>query len=658
MLGRCGAAIAALAVPITIASIARAQERAIEQRIAHATDPDPIAAPSFRARARVSDVAASARRFVPEQIRDVPGAFGDPLRAIESLPGIVPVLSGLPYVFVRGSPPAGTLYVYDGIPLPQLFHLAIGPSVVHPRLLGALQLHAGVAPSQWGRHVGGVILAEGPGDAAPEAPRGEAELRLLDVNGFVLAPLLGGSAAAAVRIGWPDMVASAASPGLEIGYGDYQLRATVPVGTSDRVQLVAIGSSDRLAYRLGEERNVTELQFHRIELRLLRRAGGVELLSALRVGYDKSAFMNESMDLGSMDLGAESLHLAPRLVFGARGSGFVIRAGADAVASFASALARVRVPAHSVSGAWAELALQLDPSVTITAGARFDMWITQHGVEGAIDPRLRAAWRPVAGLALHAGAGISRQPPLFPVPIPGFSDLPLNRGLQTAMQSEIGGSYESGPYRAELQLFVHRYEDIVPSDFSVLFSSTEGCAPFLDLCRSLGARTQGLSWGGEVLLSIAPEEAVSGWISYTLAWAILDPIAGVVLRPGYDVRHVANLVARWELGNGFTLGARIHVRSGAPRGEYWVDFRDPSGTIQRYEQELPAFLRGDAQFAYTWDGGWARFRLVLEWLNVTIADEAVAIRCTRDSSGVIVAPCATDLAPPIFAPNVGLRMDL
>src|SRR5690349_3949555 len=35
-------------------------------------------------------------------VREMPGAFGDPFRAIEALPGVTPMLSGLPYFFIRG----------------------------------------------------------------------------------------------------------------------------------------------------------------------------------------------------------------------------------------------------------------------------------------------------------------------------------------------------------------------------------------------------------------------------------------------------------------------------------------------------------------------------------------------------------------------------
>ena len=39
-------------------------------------------------------------------VREMPGAFGDAFRAIEALPGVTPLASGIPYFYVRGAPPA------------------------------------------------------------------------------------------------------------------------------------------------------------------------------------------------------------------------------------------------------------------------------------------------------------------------------------------------------------------------------------------------------------------------------------------------------------------------------------------------------------------------------------------------------------------------
>ncbi len=66
------------------------------------------------------------------EVREIPGTFGDPFRAIEIMPGVTPIVSGLPFFFVRGAPPGDVGYFLDGIRVPYLFHVGAGPSVVHP----------------------------------------------------------------------------------------------------------------------------------------------------------------------------------------------------------------------------------------------------------------------------------------------------------------------------------------------------------------------------------------------------------------------------------------------------------------------------------------------------------------------------------------------
>jgi hypothetical protein len=56
-------------------------------------------------------------------VREMPGAFGDPFRAIEALPGVTPVVSGLPFFYIRGAPPNDNAYYVDGIRVPLLFHV-------------------------------------------------------------------------------------------------------------------------------------------------------------------------------------------------------------------------------------------------------------------------------------------------------------------------------------------------------------------------------------------------------------------------------------------------------------------------------------------------------------------------------------------------------
>src|SRR5690606_10031211 len=69
------------------------------------------------------------------EVRQLPGAFGDPFRAIEIMPGVTPIVSGLPFFYVRGAPPGNVGYFLDGVRVPYLFHAAAGPSVVHPAIV-------------------------------------------------------------------------------------------------------------------------------------------------------------------------------------------------------------------------------------------------------------------------------------------------------------------------------------------------------------------------------------------------------------------------------------------------------------------------------------------------------------------------------------------
>ena len=46
---------------------------------------------------------------------------------------------------------------------PWLFHLALGPAIAHPALIGELTLHHGVAPARYGRRTGAVFTVRTTG---------------------------------------------------------------------------------------------------------------------------------------------------------------------------------------------------------------------------------------------------------------------------------------------------------------------------------------------------------------------------------------------------------------------------------------------------------------------------------------------------------------
>ena len=203
----------------------------------------------------------------------MPGAFGDPFRAIEALPGVTPLVSGLPYFYIRGAPPNDNGYYIDGIRVPLLFHVGIGQGVLHPGLVDRVDFFPGAPPASYGG-VAGAIVAGQTRDPAP-ALRGEANLRLFDAGALLESPLGGsrGSVLVAGRYGYPGPILGAITPGLALSYWDYQARATWRLSDRDTLGMFAFGSHDYLATPSPSADPTAQpieqflSDFHRIDLR-------------------------------------------------------------------------------------------------------------------------------------------------------------------------------------------------------------------------------------------------------------------------------------------------------------------------------------------------------------------------------------------------------
>src|SRR5690606_19813385 len=122
---------------------------------APAPAPAPLEVPVLGARRE-----PRAQTLTRAEVRQLPGAFGDPFRASEALPGVTPLASGVPFFYVRGAPPGNVGYYLDGIRLPLLYHVGLGPSVVHPALISRVDLYPGAYPTRYGRFSGGVVAGE------------------------------------------------------------------------------------------------------------------------------------------------------------------------------------------------------------------------------------------------------------------------------------------------------------------------------------------------------------------------------------------------------------------------------------------------------------------------------------------------------------------
>ncbi|HYQ41905.1 MAG TPA: TonB family protein, partial [Polyangiaceae bacterium] len=219
------------------------------------------------------------------ETRLIPGAFADPFRVVEVLPGVAPVLSGIPYFYVRGAPPGDVGYRIDDIPVPLLFHVGAGPSVIAPALVERVDLYPGAYPAEHGRVAGAVIAGE---TMAPSAvAHGEAQARIFDAGAMVEHPFANGRGSVMLggRYGYTQAILSLVAPDYGLNYWDYQARIAYRINATDTLSAFAFGALDQLRNE-NIHRTLFDTQFHRLDLRWDRHTEQSHVRVALTLGTD------------------------------------------------------------------------------------------------------------------------------------------------------------------------------------------------------------------------------------------------------------------------------------------------------------------------------------------------------------------------------------
>ena len=123
------------------------------------------------------------RTVTVEEIRRVPGSFGDPVRVVQSLPGAARSPFGTGLLIIRGSNPEDTGVYVEGIRIPFIYHLGGYVSVINPDLIESVDYLPGGYGPQYGRSMGGVIDVSIK-EEAPERHRVVWSTDLLDSGGL------------------------------------------------------------------------------------------------------------------------------------------------------------------------------------------------------------------------------------------------------------------------------------------------------------------------------------------------------------------------------------------------------------------------------------------------------------------------------------------
>jgi len=620
------------------------------------TPPSPLRPPAVPARQAI-EVTVQGERQRPgsvslrqEDARLMPGSFGDPLRALEAQPGVVPVVSGLPTFFIRGAPPANVGFFFDGIELPILYHAFFGPSVIHPSFIERIDFYPGAAPASLGRFAGPVV-AVSPRPFSTE-PHASATVRAIDAGGYAesgstLQSCQPGSTRecppaavrAAMRYSYAGLVLSLINDA-ELRYWDYQVQGRAPIGPRDTLGVLGFGAYDLFRAPQASTKSGAAINFHRLDLRWDHRLGASgRTRLALTGGHDRSA--GASTD--SSVIKDQSLRLRGEL--DQRYSQQVmLHAGLDARLDhfgLETSPRRLDFPDYSTlfptrtdsaGGGFVVLELEPVPGILVTPSVRADVY-SSGGVQAlGIDPRVSANFQVSRALRFEHSLGLLHQRPNFAAQVPGAQVADLSGGLQWALLASSGVRYKlPTDITASAAVFRSGY-------FNALDPIGSGRDFTVDR-TSIDRRSTISAVGLELMLTRPLSKRLGGFLSYTLSRSTVS-LERTRTPSGFDRTHVLQGGVSYEIFPRVRLGARGVFYTGIPELNL-----EGSPHFESERRGKPFFrldLRAEKRFRIGRNG---YLDLVAEVLNATSTREVVRLDCGE--------VCRERTAGPVILPSIG-----
>lgn len=636
-------------------------------------------------------VAVSSTTLRDDELRRVPGTRGDPLRVIGSLPGVGQLAGFLPYVVVRGAAPGNTGYYLDGTRVPILFHVAIGPSVIHPYFIDAVDFYPSGAPARLGRFTSGIIEGR-TRPARRDRVHGDVDIRLTDAGGLLEIPIdrrkkdrdctepsrrdkkakglrgrqcergpARGSLTLAGRYSYTAGLLSVAQSQARIAYWDYQARFDHRLGPNMDFTAFAYGSYDDLGTKAsigdeGEEvpaQTFLRFQFHRLDNRIRQRLrGGGTASYAVVLGLDQTGS-------GAAGLGNDQWRVAPRADFAVP-----LRKNLTLGFGLDQEIQMFRIPDIdpdsltedlgllfsernvSVTAGYVELLLQRG-GVEFRPGLRADFYVqsgrspylpSARGVTYAtgVDPRVLMRERVGPNMVLKQALGIYHQPPSFPIPIPGIESFGFERGLQRNTQGSFG--YELDLFADRVHLSQEAYLGRLTNlqDYELASASEEDP---LDELEDVIDQVTGWAYGLETLIKLDPRLRTFGWVAYTLSRSTREFRVGGQAPSNWDQRHIVNLVLGYKVSHKWFFSGRMHYHTGRP----WTAPRTGQSQVDalrfnRNNARLPPFFQLDLRVERVWRWPDWQLHATLDVANSTYSNEVFLCTAGNQDSPVNDVP--------------------
>jgi hypothetical protein len=558
-----------------------------------------------------------------DEVKRVPGSFGDPIRVIENLPGLAraPFIGGA--LIVRGANPQDSGVYFDGVEIPLLYHFGGLTSVVNAEFLEDISFYPGGFGAYYGRATAGIVDV-GSRKLKLKGCRGYGEVDVFDAGFFFACPVTVGELpkvtfAAAARRSYIDALlpvvldtflgsqqAILAAP----VYWDYQVKAETSPLPGQTFSLFAFGSDDDLkVFSRNTGGNGFGVGFHQTFHRVVGRwdwklSPEVQHRFQPYVGLTRIEFntANDGTQGGpdtSVSAGIYTWNWGIRDELQWQlDEHAVLRTGIDylgstfgtefniplplEIGSFPRVFPRVEGTEQSFGSsgfqnavaAYAEAELTPFKGLKIVPGVRMEQtiftFLPGDNADGTtsesadtdvfhIDPRVTARWELLPRSTIKGAIGVYRQPPQPNELSPQVGNPQL---LEPRAVQMIGGIEQglTDKINLDVQLYYTARDLLVQNTSRVI--ADDDSDEVDPVFFDNGGR--GYTYGAEILLRHEISEYFYGWIAYTLSRTVIDLAENdsSFSLTDFDQTHILTLVGSTNLPWGFTFGGRFRLVSG------------------------------------------------------------------------------------------------
>ncbi len=595
-----------------------------------------------------------------KELERIPGTGGDAVRALQSLPSVLPAGLGSSNVVVRGGAPGDNRYFFDRMELPFVFHFGGLGTVVPTRMLESVDLYPGGFSSQYGDATGGIIQMRSE-NSLPLKTSGQFELGLAQSSLYYEGKT---DSDMGYRLGFRRTYWEIYKPVItKASKGNLGL-FTVPQATDYQMilngktkngtwQAYLLGASDKLSLAFpsqasdqGDGRakfqvsNYFQTSGVRYNLNL-GQGWGLTLAPQQAYIHINQQFFNNSIDIKS-HVFAFDLNIDKRFSSKARASLLLrpqverniiavdaIQFPAGGPDVFFDPDTAPRNKANYTDTTYPVLmgfdfiytpvkSLTLNPSVSSLAGYGSN--------EQEFDPRISTRYEFMENQFAKAAWGYysQRAEPQFTAKQYGNRNLKLERSIHNVLGWE---SKWSPQWETDLQFYYKDY-------FQLVGNATENPSNIYE------NNTIGRSKGVEILAKKSNVGSWFGWVSYSYSISEKqDPKTKKWKFSQYDRPHSMNLLASYRLSGRWQMGGKLQYLAGTPytqitEGSFNQNtgrYRPKEGAVK--EARLPSVVQVDVRsdYEFYWDT-WT-LDYYVEIFNVLNRKNVVGNRRSKDYSG-------------------------